>query len=99
MGDGCLQSLAVLQEAPAVPKVNLTVQTLFQGSDTAEQGVLLAPAAMNAQGSSPPTSREPAHRFCFGACMYQLHGHGCWQAHHAQVMHSQLAMPVDLAAS
>ena len=49
---GCLQSLAVLQKAPAVPKVDLTVQTVLQGGDAAVQGVLVSPAVVNAQLSS-----------------------------------------------
>ena len=52
VGHGCLQFLAVLQKAPPVPKVDFTVQALLQGGDTAVQGVLLTPAATNAQGSS-----------------------------------------------
>ena len=54
VGDGCLQSLAVLQKAPAVPKVNLAVQTFLQGGDTAVQGVLVTPAAMNARSCFKP---------------------------------------------
>ena len=67
LGDGCLQSLAVLQKAPAIPKVDLSVQTLLQGDNAAVQGVLLAPAAMSARGSSQPGVKGPHTPFVLRA--------------------------------
>lgn len=43
-GHRCLQSVAVLQQAPAVPKVDLAAQLLLYSGDAAVQGVLFSPA-------------------------------------------------------